>query len=572
MLSLLLLTLAAAPQGDQSYEDQLVAEVLTTKGLTLESAPQGKLIEQVVVTTEEIISPTLDPWPQFLNWIHVRSRESMVRREVLLEPGAVYDEDRARETERILRGLFIFAVAKVVAAQGEHGGVTLVVVTKDRWSLRFNSEFLYSGGVLQYLRLRPTEENFLGRNTQVSLDFILRRDVFQLGQAFTDRRGLGSDLTISENALLIFNRGTGALEGTVGSAFVGKPLLNLSQPWAFGVSGNWNVRRRRIFRGASVWQLPYPDDSASGGSVPYVYDVREGGGSASVTRSFGLTTKVNLTGAVGGYLHQYTPPPGGALTDEQRAWLVDNYLPRSENALYGYVSLSAYPVNYVTLRDIDSFQLTEDYHLGPFVSAAARWAVPTPWTSHFIEVGATVRYRWLLEGDLLTIGAAGVARAVPGKGIFNRHWALELSNVSPPFEGGRFVTRLYFEGLAYDLDHGRFLLGSESGLRGAPAESLSGTKKLLGNVEYRTRAFVWNTVVVGFVLFYDVGSAYDATVVLTHTMGIGTRILLPQVNQDVIRIDFGMVLGGDGRPGLDRFTATFGQVTDSHPGILDNPL
>jgi hypothetical protein len=64
------------------------------------------------------------PWPTELNWFHARTREVIIRNEVLLQPGATWDPVRVVETERNLRRLYILAVAKVVAARGEQGGVT----------------------------------------------------------------------------------------------------------------------------------------------------------------------------------------------------------------------------------------------------------------------------------------------------------------------------------------------------------------------------------------------------------------------------------------------------------------
>ncbi|MBS1151059.1 MAG: hypothetical protein H6Q89_2757, partial [Myxococcaceae bacterium] len=202
-----------------------------------------------------------------------------------------------------------------------------------------------------------------------------------------------------------------------------------------------------------------------------------------------------------------------------------------------------------------------------------RYAIPTFTNTHFVEAGAAIRYRWLSANEnVLTATVAAAARFVPGGPTVNRHLAAELVNVSPPFEGGRLVARLVYDLKKDDLDNRVVLLGGGNGLRGAPAELLSGKNLFLANVEYRSRAFELSTIYVGFVLFYDAGSAFDATVHVTHTVGAGLRILLPQFNQETIRIDLGFVLGGEHLSGADRFSATFGQVTDLRPAFLDDPL
>jgi outer membrane protein assembly factor BamA len=126
-----------------------------------------------------------------------------------------------------------------------------------------------------------------------------------------------------------------------------------------------------------------------------------------------------------------------------------------------------------------------------------------------------------------------------------------------------------------DLNNNIFVLGGGQGLRGVPSGALVGKNLLLANVEYRTRPFIIETVHVGFVLFYDVGTAYDVTPAPTHTLGMGLRILLPQFNTQVIRLDLGFILGSpDSALNLDRFSSTFGQVTQlpTSPDFFDDPL
>ena len=90
----------------------------------------------------------------------------------------------------------------------------------------------------------------------------------------------------------------------------------------------------------------------------------------------------------------------------------------------------------------------------------------------------------------------------------------------------------------------------------------------IGRARYSTLASSW----LGIVLFYDVGSAFDPRpFALTHTMGIGFRLLLPQLNKEVLRLDFGFVIGGP-IPGADRINASWSQVTDIRPEFLDQPL
>ena len=570
MHALLVALLAAAtPTPDEGYEDRLIDWALETHGREREPNPDGKRIEEVIIASEEIFAPS-DPYPLFLNIFHKRTRESVIRREVLLNEGDAWEPSHALETERNLRRLFILAVVKVVPVKGQNGGVGLMVVTKDRWSLRLTNSFTLIGSLLQYLSLELVEVNFNGWGQRLSANMVLRLDTVSVGQSFIERRLFGSRFYFGETASIVLNRQTGRPEGTSGTVSVGRPVITLDQQWGALVTGSWNVRKRRVFRGANIWQLPYPDENGTE-TVPYVYDVRELTVEASGTRSFGRALKVDLTGAVGGYLHQYTPARESNLTGAQAEWLNANYLPRSEDVTYLSAFARAYPSNFKVLRNIDTYQLSEDYQLGWLVQAGARWAVPLGNPNHFLELAAAVRYRFLKGDDLFTVSLASGVRLRAGQEAANQRVAAELINYSPELFGGRLVTRVVVDFKWNDLDHRQLLLGGSTGLRGAFADQLSGRQMILGNVEYRARAFELWTTWIGMVLFYDVGSAFDVTPQFVHTTGIGFRVLLPQLNREVLRIDFGFVLGGP-NPGPDRINASWGQATDIRPDFLDNPM
>lgn len=585
--ALLAAILAAAPVSqDTGYEDRLIAWGLALHGRELEPSPEGKRIEDVLIATENVFSPS-DPYPQFLNLIHVRTREPVIRREVLLAAGDLWDASRVQETERNLRRLFINAVAKVVTVKGRDGGVALLVVTQDRWSLRLSNSFTLIGSLLQFLQLQLIEVNFNGWGQQLAVNTTIRLDTFSVGQMFVERRLLSSRWYFGESASLIFNRKTGKLEGTVGTVQFGRPIITLDQQWGFLLDGSWNSRRRRVFRGADIWELPFPDDAGTD-TVKLVYDVREFAAEATLTRSFGREVKLDVSGSLGGYSRQYTPASDDGALDEntyrwvdddgqvrhttKAEWLTANYLPRSENVTYLTLYLRAFPSNFKVLRNIDTFELSEDFQLGWVAQGGLRAAFPLSFApSHFIEFGGSLRYRFYLADDLFTVTTAAAIRIRPGMESANRRVAAELSNYSPQFWGGRLVTRLLLDFKANDLDNRQLLLGGSTGLRGTYPEQFTGRNMLLANVEYRAKPIeLWSNW-LGIVVFYDVGSAFSSVPSLTHTVGIGFRLLLPQLNKEVLRIDFGFVFGGP-IPGLDRLNASWGQVTDIRPEFLDQPL
>jgi hypothetical protein len=573
--------LAAAQ--DQGYEDRLVKWGLELQGRERDPNPEGKVIDQILVSSENIIAPT-DPYPTILNIIHVKTREQVIKREVLLQPGDKYNAEVASESERNLRSLFILAVARVVPVKNPiPGHVDILVVTKDLWSIRLNTQFNTVGSLLQVLHIMPTEQNFLGLNQQLSLDFLMKLDTISLGEAFTDSRLFGTRLGISESAAIILNRDTGKSEGSRGGISFGQPLYSLATERAFNISGSWDIERARIYRGADVWQLPF--DVSTGATVPYIYDAKDVEGLGSYTLSYGRRFKTNVTFGVGAYTRRFTPPLDLGLSDDQRAFLTANYLPRSEDAVYLLAQLQLYRAEYRVLHNIRTFALSEDFQLGPSLLFSTRYAVPALFSStQYFEGGTSLGYTFYQWDDLFTATLAARARLLPDgsipnqpSSIVNRRVAMEVVNYSPVIGPGRFALRGLVDILGQDLNNSRFLLGGGNGLRGTAAESLTGTKRLLWNFEYRTKPLEFHTLFIGGVLFWDAGRVWGngTTSPFVHTVGIGLRTLFPQFDVATLRIDFGIVLRGADVVGptsfLDRVSASFGQVFDYRPGFLDSP-
>ncbi len=408
--------------------------------------------------------------------------------------------------------------------------------------------------------------NFLGRNIQASLDLLLKLDTLDVGEYLLLPRVLGQKVRLAEQADLVFNRDTRALEGTAGFLLVDRPFYSLDQRWAWSAFAQWNARRQRIFRGDSVWQL----DSPQGAPVPFIYDFRDLQAEATGTRRFGERLLVDVSAGAFGY-DTAASPPKGTLTDEQATWFTATYLPRTERAAGLVARVRVFEPRFVVLKNVDTLELSEDYQLGPLVQASTRWGLPLSFTSAaYLETAASVRYRWYLGGDLLTLQGSLAARFVSGGLPLNRRYVAQLENYSPLFWGGRLVTKVTLDVRQNDLNNPVVFLGGENGLRGAAPQELSGRNYVLGSFEYRARSFELATVYTSITLFYDVGSAFDAEPVLTHTIGLGLRILLPQFNQEVVKINFGLELGGPA-PSPSRLVTSEPTPAGLAPDFLNNP-
>src|SRR5262249_9673547 len=245
--------------------------------------------------------------------------------------------------------------------------------------------------------------------------------------------------------------------------------------------------------------------------------------------------------------------------------------------------VQVFQADYRVLHDFDTFVLSEDYQLGYAGLLTVRWAETAFGSSRrFLEGTALARYRLYRFDDLATLSAAASIRFQPRQieGLaptwVNKRATVEFVNISPFIGIGRIAARALVQVNAADLQHQLITLGGGEGIRGIPLQALVGPNAVLFNLEYRSRSLALRTVHLGFVLFWDVANAYPrlpGTILepsgIIHTIGFGLRILLPQFNRVPLRIDFGYAING-ARPSFpDSISATFGQVTDYRPTLLE---
>ncbi len=91
----LLAVVSAAPAGN--YEERLISWALEQQGRELDPAPEGKPIEEVLVSTEEVFQSG-DFLPTFFNIFHWKTKDRLILQEVLQQPGETWNPLRVAET------------------------------------------------------------------------------------------------------------------------------------------------------------------------------------------------------------------------------------------------------------------------------------------------------------------------------------------------------------------------------------------------------------------------------------------------------------------------------------------
>jgi hypothetical protein len=588
----LVVGLAAGPARAEAartlgrLEQESVDEALTAMGLRLEPHPEGKLVGAIAVVNQEVFSQR--DWKfQLLNVFHRTTRPEILQRELLVKPGSPYDEALVEESIRNLQAPPRLSIAGHVFGQPELSSVVAIVpvvssrpdtvdllaVTRDVWSLRFNTNFEFQQNTLSLLETSLSENNLFGWRKYLSAGFTMDQGSFEIGPTYFDPNVAGSRLTLLASANAFYTRATNAYEGNSELFSLRYPLFSLASRWGGGVDVSHQDAVVRNFRGNRLLQLDLAGDPAGVvEAIPYAY--RRAGASvdSSVVRSFGVDViqRVTIGHLFDARRSRVLPTFPGDPADPQRAIdeqrFLDQAAPVSERRSEPYLRYDLFTPRYAITRDLDTFDLRENRQLGPSLSLRVAYGLPAL-GADFAAVPLSAVASW-------SVGAGGgFAQALVRGGVRLRDGHLidqsagaQLYAATPML---RRVVRLVFAAEAdaarADTLRRRYFLGGSTGLRGYAIGDFQGTSMVVGHAELRTAALPVFSQRFGGLLFYDVGDAASSfgAVVPHHDFGLGLRWLIPQLNSSVLRFDWAIATQSTqfttaGLPG--RFSAGFQQV------------
>jgi hypothetical protein len=588
-------TSASSSLADRRFSEleiERIRRALTRVRGKVDLQPAGKRIESIEIVTLPVFEPE-DLVPQFLNWFHTTTHDYVIEREVLLDIGQPYDQRLSDETERNLRGLFLFSVVVALPLEGSsEDRVRYLIITKDLWSLRLGWNGRINKGVVDYLSLQPTERNLFGTGRQVFGTVVFGRRTYTLGVGYYEPRLAGSRTAILASAEAIFNCGTGEIEGSSGSFQYTRPLYSTQTPWAYATSVGWSNSRNPLVVsgnfGGAICSVRSNDEIAVAferdsndriGVIPneFLYDSQTF--SQSFTRSYGYRYKTNLNFGLEAVRYAYSETSlagiriseesevAGELTDYERQALVNYYfrqLARSDTRISPFFQLTSFTTNFH--RDINSetlgLQEEGDFRLGHTASVRIFPALDELGsTRDLLGLVATASYaRSVGTGYTKVSVVHDVELARPEQ--TDAALSLAFRFTSPRLLLGRIVydARLYQHYRNYRRT--RSVLGSTTRLRGFQNAAERGFNYVVGNLEFRSRPIDIFSAQLGGVLFYDVGDAFDtySELGLRHGVGGGIRFLAPQLDRDVFRIDVGFPVPLDAPRGETTIIATFGQA------------
>jgi hypothetical protein len=565
--------LLAAPPGARAQtheqlgtlERESVDEALAARGLLPDPAPQGKPIGAIHVVTLEVFSQR-DLFFDWFNIFHRTTREEMIRREALFRPGEPYDQTIIDETIRYLQSPDLTSTVAILPVKSPtEGKVDVLIVTRDVWSLRFNTNFEYQQGDLIYLTTSLSENNLFGWRKSVALVLDMDQGAIAVGPTYVDRNIAGTRLRLSTQLRALFSRDEREAEGSSSSTTLTYPLYALASRWGGSASFGHSDGVARVFQGNQLRTV-----TIMGQDLPWKYRVQQLSASTSVShqvRSARAVHRVGLGYGVATVRPSFTsdfPPdtvPPDPMTPSLREQFALEVFPLSQRVAAVSMDYGVSTPVWVTYRDLDTFDLREDRQVGPSAGASVSRAADIIGSDvTYVGVGGSAGWTLTLGGGLQAISAGWGARIQSGE-VTDQVFSGSAYVASPVIKRVlRLVASAGATARVDDTQRYSYVLGGANGLRGYAvgdfftARTLVDKASAIAHLEARSMAFKVLSLRLGGLLFYDVGGvstpttpvgtpaarAIDAlkSIALFHDFGFGLRLLIPQFNAYVIRFDW----------------------------------
>lgn len=536
--------------------------LLTLFPLAEPPCPEG-VVSHVFVDNHSIFdAPSLPDNPRVrwiyraANRIHVRTRPSFIRGEVLLGPGDCLNEALVAESARILRSFQFIADADVFGVRQPDGTHHLIVETRDEWTTKTAGDVSFRGGI-RLTEFSVVEENLFGRGLTLGVfmldDEVVRERGGLLRVPRVGRRNWDLDLSAARTRV-----GTSWKQGWV------HPFMGEVGTLAFRQSAQRTA-------GEFAWVLPRGSQNQH-----LVAPIETGGAEVVLARRIGTPGSYLVVG--GGWSREWMRPgdrtqiEGVRRGDFDVRYPVDPQVQRSleEELTHRDVDRLHWMggvrrVRYVSLRNLDAIAGLQDVPLGTelLVSVSPTLVVREGghdrllrgelfWGAH--EAPFVVQARAVLEGRdrPTTVESPGT------EGRFHDVIAgayLLVYRVHEAPSSRTQVVRVGADGGWQTKHPFQLTLGGPSGVRGLDLHDEPGSRRIVVSIEdrIRLRSPLPDMFDLGTTLFMDAGRIlpgqrpWEEDSGWRTSLGIGLRLGFPAGSASVIRMDIAVPMQGSGR-------------------------
>jgi len=523
-----------------SRHGALLLCVLLSPGIALGARPaelpsdaelerSGAVIGKIIIDNLNIfdLNDPKDDTPLFrlVDHLHARTREDVVRWQLLFVTGDKYSRRVLNESERILRQASYFYDASIEPVAYHDGRVDVVVKTRDVWTLDPQISYGRSGGA-NSTSVGVQELNAFGYGAAVTVGRSSNVDRTQTALGIQDNNIYGSRIGVS--ALYSVNS-----DGYQHDLFVDRPFYALDSRWTGGADGTDDLRVDSLYdRGNIIDQFQEHDELA---------------------RIYGGFSH----GLENGWVQRWT---FGFTSDDRQferapLWGGVDLVPPERKLVFPWVRFELVQDDYLKYHNYNEIERTEDFYLGTHVTAQLGWSDPAFGANITgLIFSANGGIGWATEhNDTLVVAGNLDGRLVNGTpentvvtGSF--HYFLKQSEKLLFYAGIDAAA-----GRNLDLDD-QILLGGDNGLRGYPLRYQDGTARMLVTLEerYFTDWYPLRLVRVGAAAFMDVGRTWGSVPLAEPSLGIlrdlGFGLRLGNSRSglgNIIHIDLAFPLDGD---------------------------
>lgn len=418
---------------------------------------------------------------RWANRLHIRTRPSVIRAQLLFEPGDPYRRRALDESERLLRSNDYLYEARIEPVGYENGEVQVRVFTRDVWTLLPGISFSRSGGENRG-SLEIEDENFLGRGGTLALGWSEDEERQSTSFNYSDRHlgasWLSLGLTWEDNS-----------DGHARALTLDHPFYALDTRWASGGAVRDELREDSVYE--------------------------EGDEIAEFRHDIGFATAYYgwSAGLADGWTRRWY---AGVVYDEHDFALAPGEapplaLPEDRKLVYPYLGVDLVEDQFLKAENLDQIERIEDFALGAQVGLRLGWINEALGSDRnglvfsanvsqgfgspsanllFLNSALSGRYEDGALADTLLGASARYYRRVTDRGLF-------------------FVTVAGDVSEDLDLDD-PLELGGDNGLRGYPLRYQRGTARALLTIEQRwfTDIYLFRLFRVGGAAFFDIGRTW----------------------------------------------------------------
>jgi hypothetical protein len=459
----------------------------------------GAVIGQIIIDNQNIfdLENPKDDTKLFrlANHLHIKTRPSVIRNQLLFKSGDRYDRRKIDESERILRlnGIFYDAWIREVAYQD--GKVDLKVTTRDVWTLNPGFNYSRTGGT-NSTGLQLEEINFLGFGTDVKVSHSSSIDRTSNGLQVSDNHLAGTWISFAGNWVQ-------SSDGHLHELSVQRPFYSLDTRWAAGTYGLNDIQTDSLWdRGQIIDQFR---DSHQGAQV-------YGGWSAGLQNGWVRRWTAGFTYDE----HLFSPLVGG---------IGPSLVPADRRFVYPFVQFDLIQDDFQRLYNHDQIARTEDFYLGTSVTVRTGYASTAMGSSTnalLFQTNASTGFHGTSSDKATVLLATDFSgRYTDGK-LVNGIADASIRYYVEQSKNWLFYTTLVgTKGWQLDLDN-QILLGGDNGLRGYPLRYQAGTSRALFSIEQRyfTDWYPFRLFRVGGAIFFDAGRTWGLAPPAAPSLGL----------------------------------------------------